>query len=150
MNWQPIENAPKDKYVLLWHDEDFDVGIYNDGRGYWEILTGEGITPTHFMLITPPGEQQPDADLMREQLLNCHERMREQAATISELKATLVSKCREQQPESVNQRLLDAIQHLRMCSECSEGSLENCEVGQEVLAAIEAAKQATKGTNENH
>jgi hypothetical protein len=144
MNWQPIGEAPKDgTSMLCWTDAGSTIGWWDDRRGVWSD-NGEcfEIEPTYFCVIAPPSEQQSQmANEMMVSLAYCRQRMREQAAMISELKATLVSKRREQQTESVNQRLLQAAE---VALKYLDFDLQAYDEANQLAAAIEAAKQATK------
>lgn len=59
MRWQPISEAPKDGTDVLIYDDEFgpEMGGWN-GKYWRESGTCLERNPTHFMLITPPGEQQ--------------------------------------------------------------------------------------------
>jgi len=117
MRWQPIETAPKDGTVVdLWtiDGERIPDAFWVERLGYFMDSTGESypaVEFTHFMLITPPGEQQPDR---------------------------------------VNQRLLDAAEFAVLaCKENLAYAMVKkehvlVEAHDKLQAAIEAAKQATK------
>lgn len=124
MNWQPISEAPKDKTkVLLGRDAEICIGWWQEDIGCYYMNLGFGqdrFDPTHFMLISPSGEQRP---------------------------------------ESVNQRLLQAAERVRCYENVAvDGMVEGLEEPEDIAncrdafeklsAAIEAAKQATKGVAE--
>lgn len=109
MNWQPIENAPKDGTVVdLWDGSRFSDCHWSEDNERWQDVNHRMVyaAPTHFCIVTLPGEQQP---------------------------------------ESVNQRLLDAAEQARVWIEADESHRgSKTWTGNELRAAIEAAKQATK------
>lgn len=109
MNWQPIENAPKDGTVVdLWDGSRFSDCHWSEDNERWQDVNHRMVyaAPTHFCIVTPPGEQQP---------------------------------------ESVNQRLLDAAEAaLRYVESDETAHGRRFGTGNALRAAIEAAKQATK------
>lgn len=54
--WQPIETAPKDTYVLLWCDEASDVPMVGYFGNRWELAHADGdpFMPTHWMPLPEP------------------------------------------------------------------------------------------------
>lgn len=65
MRWQPISEAPKDgTEVFLWVDGKMIKGFYSNTSYLWVESDGYAeCQPTDFLVITPPGEQQPDASI---------------------------------------------------------------------------------------
>lgn len=113
MNWRPISEAPKDGTAVdLWDGARFSDCHWSDDKERWQDVNHKRIyaDPTHFMLVTPPGEQQ--------------------------------------QPESGNQRLLDAAEKARIELMWLIQQRKPREGGsvmrayEELIAAIDAAKQA--------
>lgn len=63
-DWQPIETAPKEEWVLLfwpyWNGPIPAVGIYCDGA--WDsdsAISHDGDSPTYWMPLPPPPEAKP-------------------------------------------------------------------------------------------
>jgi len=119
MNWRPISEAPKDGTVVdLWDGARFSDCHWSDDKERWQDGDHKRIyaDPTHFCIVTPPGEQQP---------------------------------------ESVNQRLLDAAENYCIVERDLYDAVGSSETErilklhkqekasrQELYAAIDAAKQA--------
>ena len=221
MNWQPISEAPKDTVIDVWIDsvnqytQDRIVGRITDVKIRGEVLIRENqngtveVVPldgaTHFMLIAPPGEQQPESKFEEAAAIRRGERdddmpdyevltgwiQRLPMTWLPGLLVRVAAMCvhrgvyreggieaaierakalgsdptsevlrgeNEQQPESVNQRLLDALKPLAAWP-LYDDDVDGCPIAvrgvsgrilvsdvKRARAAIEAAKQATKGT----
>lgn len=75
MRWQPISEAPKDGTdILIGCGKAWAKARWLEHCNHWHTPAGTQIAfdPTHFMLVTPPGEQQSES--VNQRLLQAAER----------------------------------------------------------------------------